>query len=860
MSLIASTSPFVGRTELLETLDDRRDAGARLVTLHGPPGVGKTRLAVEWLRRLSAERCRVATVTAAGSGDVATVAVAIADELGVDRRDAPADTMGRVLAAQGPLVLLADECETVADELAPVLARWLAEAPELTVLATSQVVFGLTEESCVDVLPLSRDEGVELLRQRASSSGVDLDDTPTDRLAELVARLDGLPLAIELAAGRLPVFSAPELLGQLDNRFRLLRARGPLTNRRHASLRGALEDSWAGLDDDERAVLSQLSVFAGSFCLAAATAVAEVGGDRWLPDLVDGLCRRSLLQAYTDRELDERRFRMLSCVRAFAGEHLDPAVAAVAARRHTAWYGAGARSWTEPGFGPRDRRESHRLAIEAADLARVRDADADPAAVAACALALDVLAAHRRGGAERIDGARHGSRAADVAGRDGLRAEARLARATALLASSRRDEAIGLAESAFDLATAAGEPALASVSAALAGRLSYYAGDHAAGFAWLDRALAAAADHPRARGHARIHRGHIEHWEHGPTEGATRFLEQGIHELRSTGDDYGVAFGEQCIAIALLDAGQLTEAAEHNQRAIDLQRTLDDRVGLKRALGTLGLICHERGDFDAAIDHYRDTVAVCRSVGAWFSTGLYTGYLGCVTYEAGDPAAALDILADSVDALRVADERRHQIMFARYAGFIAATAGRRLPAAVGELCDEPFDFGNDASIALAMDALLRLRELATRGAGPAAYGALRAALAADHPDLIGAGHPPRSWELRHVLRLLDRAEAAAPPPPKASVDPAGGWFVTRDGERVELSSQPLLARILGCLAHARAAGGRPVPARDLIDAGWPGEQIQAEAASSRLHTAIRRLRRLGLGDDLKSNRDGYWLA
>ncbi|WP_435883200.1 AfsR/SARP family transcriptional regulator [Streptomyces tendae] len=385
-NLRARLTSFVGRDGDVETL--RADlATTRLVTLLGPGGAGKTRLSQE---------------AAEGAGDTARDGVWLAELAPVDDpADVPeavltavgaretvlyragAEEMRAVTASEGQdtaverlvehcgrrrMLIVLDNCEHVVDAAARLTEELLARCPHLTVLATSREPLGVRGESLRPVEPLSEPAALRLLADRGAAAcpgfRVDADEETAAACAEICRRLDGLPLAIELAAARLRMLTPRQIADRLDDRFRLLTSGSRTVLPRQQTLRAVVDWSWDLLDADEREVLGRLSVFAGGCDLAAAEAVCGPAALDALGSLVD----KSLVVAapVTDRlSGDGMRYRLLETVAEYAGERLDETGGrAAAARAHLTYYRELART-TDPLLrGPRQLAAIERLERE----------------------------------------------------------------------------------------------------------------------------------------------------------------------------------------------------------------------------------------------------------------------------------------------------------------------------------------------------------------------------------------------------------------------------------------------------------------------------------------------------------------
>jgi predicted ATPase/class 3 adenylate cyclase len=329
-NLRRATTSFVGRqAEVAEVQAALRTH--RLVTLTGVGGVGKTRLATEVAAQLAGEfqdglwLFELASVT-----DPAAVPDAVATVLGVTQRAGMTMTESVAAALEGRIRLLVfDNCEHLRDAAADLVETFLARSSTVRILATSREGLGLADEQLWPVPSLDVGGGtdstaVRLFEERARSVAPRFSLTDTgdaDAVVEICRRLDGIPLAIELAASRMASMSPIEVRDRLDQRFRLLvGSRRGLE--RHQTLRHAVAWSYDQLGDDEKALLERCSVFAGGFDLQSACAVAgfDSSDEYTVLDLLDALVRKSLLVA--TRSAGRTRFSMLETIRQFAEEQL----------------------------------------------------------------------------------------------------------------------------------------------------------------------------------------------------------------------------------------------------------------------------------------------------------------------------------------------------------------------------------------------------------------------------------------------------------------------------------------------------------------------------------------------------------
>ena len=329
-NLRPAVTSFIGRESEADEVQAAIKAH-RLVTLTGVGGVGKTRLALEVAGRLVDEfPDGVWFFELAAVSDPASVPDAVAAVLGITQQPGRSVTESVAAALEGRVRLLVfDNCEHVVDSVADLVEAILAASATVTILATSREGVGVSEEQLWRVPSLDVNSGtdsaaVNLFVDRAHSVVSDFSLAQPGEAAavvEICSRLDGIPLAIELAASRMASMTASEVRDRLDHRFRLLvGSRRGLE--RHHTLRHAVAWSYDLLDDAEKSLLTRCSVFAGGLDLQSACAVAGSGDvdDYTVLDLLDSLVRKSLL--VVDRHAGRTRFSMLETIRQFAEEQL----------------------------------------------------------------------------------------------------------------------------------------------------------------------------------------------------------------------------------------------------------------------------------------------------------------------------------------------------------------------------------------------------------------------------------------------------------------------------------------------------------------------------------------------------------
>ncbi|MFF8988373.1 BTAD domain-containing putative transcriptional regulator [Streptomyces sp. NPDC014983] len=654
-NLPARLTSFVGREADLAAL--RADLGtARLVTLLGPGGAGKTRLSQEaaeavrhavrdgvWLAELAPvddpDAVPQAVLTAIGAREtVLHGAGAEGMRAVVDGHD-PVDRLVEHCARRRMLIVL-DNCEHVIEAAARLAERLLARCPELTVLATSREPLGVPGELVRPVEPLPEPVALRLLAERGAAArpGFRVEDD-REACAEICRRLDGLPLAIELAAARLRMLTPRQIADRLDDRFRLLTSGSRTVLPRQQTLRAVVDWSWDLLDADERDVLARLSVFAGGCDLAAAEAVCGPVALDALGSLVD----KSLVVAAPSAD-HAMRYRLLETVAEYATERLaESGRRGEAERAHLTYYRELART-TDPLLrGPGQRAAIDRFQLEYENLRiALRHAVAARDEQEALGLVLSLLWFWQM--------------------RD-QRLEARTwCQEVMALGPDPFAEPVRRAEPVWQRCTDAPPPYTGEVLE------EARRGLHLAHLACMGTELDAwhtPAAQAKLRAVARAYEPGMPQTCRSPgmvwcfavmlTGGAERILtiaDACVETCRNTpGYEWELAGALQMRANFLANrtawAGDATRDADE---ALELYRRLGDDWGTAEALSARGESHERKGVYDAAAADYRAAIEHAERLGARAQTAVLGARLGNVLMESGEPAEGERLLREVVES------------------------------------------------------------------------------------------------------------------------------------------------------------------------------------------------------------------
>lgn len=638
---------FVGRSAEMKTL--RQIVGEnRLVTLTGAGGVGKTRLAVQVADEMESDFADgVWYVDLAPIADPDTVPVAATRALGLPDQAGRStmDTLTRAIAGRHMLIVL-DNCEHLIDACASLTLALLATCPAVTILATSREPIRVAGEVAWAVPSLSlAGEAIALFTDRARQVRPDfvVSEDNLETVSEICRRLDGIPLAIELAAARVRALSLVQILDSLHNRFRLLTGGARTAVRRQQTLRASVDWSHALLTEPERVLFRRAAVFMGGFDLDAAQAVCgDSDVERYQTlDQLTLLIEKSLVVA---EDADHgARYRMLETVRQYALEKLGESGEADAVRtRHRDHYIKTATSLDSPGqSGHQNRVELAEIEIDNLRCAFTwcRE-NAEIAMALQLASALHPLWAARgrvREGVAWFDAALDDANMHRAELPPAVRARALADKATLGAAQSIYDNAEAL--EALAIAREVGDPALLVRALAGCGLIAAYDPEAAGPYFAEALGLARALGDDWSLSQILAYQAFAAVTGKGDAIAARAAGEEGRRVADAIGDGYSSRGCRWCVALARQWEGDLAGAiAEFRALAVESEAA-NDQMWTMCNLISLGHLLAWAGDTSAAQDAARAGVEAAADLGA-FNQGFAYAALAVANLAAGDLEAA----------------------------------------------------------------------------------------------------------------------------------------------------------------------------------------------------------------------------
>ncbi|MFN8547164.1 MAG: tetratricopeptide repeat protein [Candidatus Eisenbacteria bacterium] len=670
-SLPAERDPFVSRDAELDGLTHDLSK-SRLVTLVGAAGMGKTRLAIRigwqtlrdwpggvWFSDLTEAR------------DEETLALGVARALGVELRPIdPVAQIGHALAARGKCLVILDNFEQLLPHGAPVVARWLARATEARFLVTSRQRLALEELELVQrAEALSPEAGLELFQTRARRLRPGFECTGPDAEAarEIVRLVDGLPLAIELAAGRIRVMSVTQIVSEMRRRFSLLTGGG---SARHATLAEAFEGSWELLSPAEKSAWSQFSVFEGGFTLGAADAILDHERTADAPkaaELLASLVEKNLLRTsvpalHSEASAATLRFGMLASLQEYARTKLRAAAdeateprpngdgsEAAALRRHGEYYARMAKAalpWRDLESELGNFTQACRRAVGREDCATA------VAALRACQAVISRRGPYRA----LLDLGLEVLEATTLD--EGQRAWVLLTVASAETPAGLTASSVDHCEAALTLYRSVGDQAgeceaLSSLALPLL-LLGRQQEARTSAEAAILRSREIGAGRPECVALGFL--GELNVGE-GRAQEARENWERALSIARSLGERGLEASNLINLGTLYFDDAKLQEAERCFQTALEIEGDAGGRLAPAIAMGNLGLLYQMRGELDEALVRLEGALAIYREVGyrRYEAAGLVD--LGNLHRERGDIARARACLENAISIQREAGNR-----------------------------------------------------------------------------------------------------------------------------------------------------------------------------------------------------------
>jgi predicted ATPase/DNA-binding winged helix-turn-helix (wHTH) protein/Tfp pilus assembly protein PilF len=635
---------FFGREDEHRALTYLMQTRSGFITVLGPPGTGKTRLTKHW----AAEHLSSGAVTSAWFCDLTEarseegVIQAVASDIGVslttteDGLAALAELVGKAIKDLGVSLIVIDNAEQVVQWVGPLVERWWKHATEASFVITSQVPTGVAMEQRLPLDPLpmpsAEDAGtpcpaVQLFVDRAQSVNPAFERTVDNQagIANIVRQLDGLPLAIELAAARMHLMTPYTLQVRLADRFRLLKRPKQAGPARHQTLQAALDWSWDLLEPWEQAALAQCSVFHGGFDWEAVEAVVDLSAwpkAPWSVDVVAELIERSLVMAQDDT-VGLSRLSLLSSVAEYARNKLSECAqhsVQAAGIRHCRHYAQ---------FGSQDYISSLSKTGSVARLWRL-----------------------------------HGEQENLIAGMD------------TALASDEADTAAQCAIGAVTVLTEHGPFTQAltilkrlsgcAISPATQGQLFKYSG-------WVMKLSGHTSEAEAAYKKALVNAQQLGNtelqstilaWlgtlarEQGHTAQAEKHLDNALKIAQANGHTMPYQAALAYMAILKEKQGQLKEALSYYQQAIDLARKHGNRAAEGTSTGNMANLYKEQGDFSIALKHYKDALEIVRQVGNRRSEATILANTATIHQDMGESAKALGYYTQALTVIRQTGELR----------------------------------------------------------------------------------------------------------------------------------------------------------------------------------------------------------
>ena len=712
---------FVGRER--ELVDIKRLlSGSRLVTLMGPGGAGKTRLSLQVAADLI-ERFRhgVWLVELAPLSDPAVVVQTVATVFGVrEMTGRPLiDSLIDYLRTR-ELLLVLDNCEHLVAASAHLANALLRGCPKLRILTTSREALGTAGEvtflvpslsvpdpkRVTSVDQLTQFDATRLFLERAAISNPRyvVTDAQAPVVAQISQRLDGIPLAIELAAARVKVLPVEQIARRLDDRFRLLTGGSRTGLMHHQTLRAAVDWSYDLLSEEERVLFRRLSVFAGGFSLEAAEAVC-IGDGIAAEDVLDLLARlvdKSL--AIAEEKGRDIRYRMLETIRLYSREWLVASGEAGAVlRRHLDWHLGLAEQAESAVQGPDQLTWLDRLELDyddfraALQLAKAEGASVESGARLAGALhrfwALRGYLREGRGWLEEAL-ALNGVSAS-------VRAKAAYGASVLAFLQGNYERAQALSTESLKSYRELNDPLGIALSLNILGIVTRNRGDYRRARTLLEESLTLSrqSGHTWAQAEALNILGVVERRQgnHGQ---ATAMFDEGLAIWRQLGDKWGLAATLGHLGVVARHQGDYARARTLHEESLALRRQLGDKRSVTADLSSLGVVARHLGNYEQARVLLEESLALSRELGDKLSIAATLCTLGLVAYHQDDNDRATVLLQESLTLSGELGDKMNRAAALCNLGFVALQQGdyERAAALHDESLSLYMELGSDPGI------------------------------------------------------------------------------------------------------------------------------------------------------------------